>query len=108
MDLVLEVLDDFALDDFYGSHFPAEFQQRDNFWRQYTTVFVIWLIGGWFLYFSTASISYWLLFDKDLRKHKHFLPNQELKEIAVSLISIPLMAIPSALIFVAEIRGYSL
>jgi len=49
-----------------------------------------------------------LLFDKKLRENKLFLPNQEFLEISVALKSIPMMAVPSSFIFVAEVRGWSL
>jgi len=59
------------------------------------------------MYFVFAALSYIFVFDKSARNDKRFLPSQELIEIQVAATSIPLMAIPSSLIFWAEIHGYS-
>jgi hypothetical protein len=59
--------------------------------------------------FSTKGIS-WVVHLSNFfsaRSHPKFLPNQEMLEIKLSLVSIPIMAIPSTFIFLAEMRGYS-
>lgn len=107
MDIAIDYCDEFYLDEVYGKYFPSEFTDRTYFLRQYLTVLVIWTIGGWFFYLSTAGLSYQFFFDKSLKNHKLYLPNQVQQEIQVAMTSIPIMAIPSALIFVFELRGYS-
>jgi lathosterol oxidase len=105
MDLALDALDPLLFDWLY-SPIPS-FVARDYWLRQYLTILTLWLVGGYFLYLSIAGLSWFFMFDKSLRKHSKFLPNQELLEIGVALKSIPLMALPSAFIFLAEVRGYS-
>jgi len=107
MDIVLNYLDEEFLDGFYVEHAPIEFHARDYWVRQYFTINFLWTFGGWFLYFSMASLSYLFLFDKSLKQHKLYLPNQIQQEIAVAMKSIPVMAIPSSFIFLAEVRGWS-
>jgi len=103
---VLQYLDGFLLDDVY-SNFPEEFKSRDYWPRQYISIFALWWMGGYLLYLITAGASWLLVFDRSLRKHKLFLPNQEFVEMGVALKSIPWMAVPSSFIFLAEVRGHS-
>lgn len=107
MDLVLDYVDPLYLDKVYSDFFPSTFQDRDFWVRQYISILVIWIIGGWIAYLGMGAFSYVVFFDKNLKNHKLFLPNQMRQEITVAMTSIPLMALPSALIFVAEVRGYS-
>jgi len=108
MDLVLESIDGLFFDQFYAQYGPAEyFSERDNWMRQLTTILVLWILGGWLLYLTFATASYVFLFDKSLKNHKLYLPNQIQQEILVSMTSIPIMAVPSSFIFLAEVRGYS-
>jgi len=104
MDIVLNTFDPLVFDNLYSKFLPME---RDDWRRQYISIFTIWWSGGWIMYLIFSTISYVLLFDKSTRKDKKFLKNQEFLEIAVSLTSIPLMAFPSTFIFLAEVRGYS-
>jgi len=105
MDVALNYLDPLIYDSMYNN--LGLNWARDYFWRQYFSIGILWWMGGTLSYLLISSISYVFLFDKSLRKDKKFLPNQELLEMQVSLISIPIMAIPSAAIFVYEVRGYS-
>jgi len=105
MEYVVQGVDELFLNDFYGKYAPT--WESDYWFRQYLTVCIVWWLGGVVSYLLISGLSYYYLFDKSSRNDKRFLKNQELKEIKVSLISIPLMAIPSAFIFVGEIRGYS-
>lgn len=80
----------------------------EEFWvRQTISVFMIVLLGGYFLYFSFGILSYYTLFDHSLRKHPKFIPNQEWKEISLSSWSMPIMNVLTLPIFVAEVRGHS-
>jgi lathosterol oxidase len=108
MDFVLDWLDPTVLDHMYQRYFPPSFQQRDWWVRQYVSIYLIWWLGGCLMYYSCSGLSYLIMFDRSARKHKKFLPNQELQEIAVAMKSIPIMAIPSAFIFLGEVRNYSL
>jgi len=105
MDHVLNNADAFALDDFYGKYFPG--WERDYWVRQYISIAFIWWVGGTLSYLLISGLSYIFLFDKETRKDKRFLKNQELLEMTLSLWSIPVMAIPSTFIFLAEVKGYS-
>eukprot|EP01114_Cavostelium_apophysatum_P004334 TRINITY_DN14549_c0_g1_i1.p1 TRINITY_DN14549_c0_g1~~TRINITY_DN14549_c0_g1_i1.p1 ORF type:complete len:271 (-),score=58.31 TRINITY_DN14549_c0_g1_i1:102-914(-) len=105
MDHALEYADEHILDNIYGQTFPT--WARDYWLRQYISICVMWTVGGILSYLIISGLSYYYLFDKSARKDKRFLKNQELLEIKVSLISIPLMALPSAFIFLGEIRGHS-
>jgi len=105
MDHVLNNLDPYFFDSFYGTYLPT--WNRDYWVRQYCTIAFIWWLGGTLSYLLISGVSYIFLFDKTSRKSPKFLENQEMKEITLSLISIPLMAVPSTFIFLAEVRGYS-
>jgi len=106
MDAVLNVVDPMFFDAAYEK-VGLGFLDRSDFIRQYISVFIIWWTGGTLSYLIFSGLSYIFLFDMEARKDKRFLPNQEWLEMGVSLKSIPIMAIPSCLIFVAEVRGYS-
>jgi len=105
MDHVLDYLDTNFVDAFYASYAPS--WDRDYWLRQYLTICIIWWTGGTLSYLLVSGISYYTLFDRAVRNDKRFLKNQELKEMKLSLISIPIMAIPSSFIFLAEVKGYS-
>jgi len=107
MDLVLGLLDPVLFDEIYTKYAPPSFGDRDFWLRQYTSIFVLWTLGGWFMYLSMSGACYVLFFDKSLKNHKLFLPNQVSLEIGVAMKSIPLMALPSCFIFLAEMQGYS-
>jgi lathosterol oxidase len=59
------------------------------------------------IYFFFATLSYIFVFDKDTFKHPKFLKNQIRQEISQTLYSLPVMAIFTAPVFYAEIKGYS-
>jgi len=105
MDHVLVHADNYVLDQFYNSYLPT--WDRDYWFRQYCSIAFIWWLGGTLSYLMISSFSYVFLFDKTSRKHPRFLERQELKEMNLSLVSIPLMALPSTFIFLAEVKGYS-
>lgn len=105
MDSVLDIVDDFYGDKFYNHYAPT--WERDYWLRQYSTICFVWWLGGSISYLLFSAMSYYFLFDKNTRNDKRFLKNQELKEIKLSMISIPLMALPSSFIFLAEVKGYS-
>ena len=55
MDVALEYLDNWKLDQVYADNFPPEFQARDYWARQYLSILVLWIIGGWVMYLSIAG-----------------------------------------------------
>lgn len=103
MDLLLGVVDQHLLTPYIYPQSWAE----DNGYRQLLTLYVLATVGGWLLYFITASMSYLFLFDKRYKRHPNFLPNQVQLEIAYASWSIPYMALATAPVFFLEVRGYS-
>lgn len=86
----------------YMSQWP-----RDNIWRQGISLYLItWLFGA-VVYFVCASLSYVFIFDHATFTHPKYLKNQVRLEIKQTLISLPLMAIFTAPLFLGEVRGYA-
>ena len=102
MNVILEYSDHYFLDSIY----PKQWTSND-FYRQMISIFVIEIIGFWFLYIISGTLSYHYLFDKNLMKSKLFLPDQISREIKLSIRSIPFIAIMTLPIFIGEVRGYS-
>ena len=99
----MDTLDEYLLTPYaYPSSWP-----EDNTFRQFLTLFLITSVGGCLLYLFIASVGYVFLFDKRYKLHPNFLPNQVQLEIAYALQSLPWMAIPTAVLFVLELKGYS-
>ncbi|KAF2841506.1 hypothetical protein M501DRAFT_929115 [Patellaria atrata CBS 101060] len=86
----------------YMSQWP-----RDNAMRQLISLFLITWVFGLIIYFVCATLSYVFVFDKSTIHHPKYLKNQMRKEISTTLWSTPGMAILTAPIFLAEVRGYS-
>uniref|UniRef100_UPI00358E22C6 lathosterol oxidase isoform X1 n=1 Tax=Myxine glutinosa TaxID=7769 RepID=UPI00358E22C6 len=103
MDIVLRVADDYVL----TPHVYPAYWMEDDAVRQFLSLFVISIISGMILYLGCGLISYQLIFDHNTMNDKLFLKNQVYREISDSLRSIPWMAAPTALLFLAEVRGYS-
>ena len=103
MDIVLEVCDRRLLTPYvYPSSWP-----EDSLARQALSLWLVVVVGGFLLYISTAWLSYIFLFDKRLTRHPLFLPNQIRLEIAYVVRSVPFMAVPTVVMFLLEVRGYS-
>ena len=62
---------------------------------------------GLVIYFVCATLSYVFVFDKATFSHPKFLKNQVRQEIRQTMVSLPVMAIFTAPIFFAEVRGYA-
>ena len=102
MDIVLDFTDKHFFTPFV---YPASWPE--DYWpRQFLTLYLIVLIGGVLLYLSVATFSYLFIYDKRLMRHPHFLENQISLEIQCTLFSAPLMGIPTAAMFLLEVRGY--
>lgn len=103
MDLVLNVADHYFLTPYvYGPNWP-----ENESLRQILSLFAIANIGGYLLYFITATLSFYLIYDHRLLKHPQILPNQIQREITCTVRSVPLMSIPTVVLFFIEVRGYS-
>ena len=103
MDLILEKLDKYLLTPYV---YPSEWAENDMK-RQVLTLFLLINVGGWLVYIISASLSYIFIFDRGLMQHPLILKNQIRREITVTTCSIPFMAVPTVLIFLLEVRGYS-
>lgn len=79
---------------------------RDNIWRQLASLYTITVVFGFLLYFIFASLSYWLIFDKQTLKHPKFLKNQMSLEMKQAVTSMPGMAVLTAPMFLLEVKGY--
>jgi Delta7-sterol 5-desaturase len=99
---------------------------RDNTWRQGLSLYLItWWVSfamivwqsahtplpprlfGFIIYFVCASLSYLFIFDHATFTHPKYLKNQVRLEIRQTLISLPIMAIFTAPLFLGEVRGYA-
>ncbi|KAJ3303902.1 c-5 sterol desaturase [Kappamyces sp. JEL0829] len=116
MDLVLNAADFYVLDSFYAkvsALIPAQAEavlhlaSRTSVARQCFSLWAIALLGATVLYFTLATLSYYLLFDHENMKHPKFLPNQIRREIGVSLYSFPITSAVTVPWFLFEVRGYS-
>lgn len=102
MDLLLDALDFHLMTPYV---YPESWSEQSPL-RQYLTLSFMALFGAWLLYISCATISYFFIFDRRLKKHPQFLPNQIRREIMYASKSAPVMAFPTAVIFLLEVRGY--
>jgi len=103
MDLVLDLCDRSILTPYV---YPASFQPTD--WRrQMLSLYVIVTIGAYALYFICATFSYFFIFDQSMMLHPKFLKNQVRMEIRWTVVNVPCTALPSATVFLLEVRGYS-
>nr|KAI8747321.1 lathosterol oxidase [Biomphalaria glabrata] len=103
MDVVLDYADHYILTPYV---YPSTWPENDP-WRQIASLLLIANVGGYILYFISATFSYFLIFDHRLMKHPQILDNQIRKEIMCTVISVPFMSIPTVTMFFLEVRGYS-
>ncbi|XDC62847.1 hypothetical protein R6Z07M_014029 [Ovis aries] len=103
MDLVLSIADYYVFTPYI---YPATWPE-DNIFRQAITLLIVTNLGALILYFFFATLSYYFVYDHLLMKHPQFLKNQVSREIAHSVQSMPWMSIPTVLLFLLEVRGYS-
>ncbi|XP_006148861.1 lathosterol oxidase [Tupaia chinensis] len=103
MDLVLSVADYYFFTPYV---YPATWPE-DNIFRQTISLLIVTNIGAYILYFICATLSYYFVFDHDLMKHPQFLKNQVYREIKFTVQSLPWISIPTVLLFLLELRGYS-
>ncbi|PSN71099.1 hypothetical protein BS50DRAFT_486492 [Corynespora cassiicola Philippines] len=96
----------------YFSIQPGEFAymsqwNRDDWRRQLLSLFIITWIFGLLVYFIVATISYVFIFDKATFAHPKYLKNQVRQEIRQASWALPGMAVLTAPVFLAEVRGYT-
>lgn len=103
MDIVLKHADSYVL----TPHVYPAWWKEDDITRQLISLFAIVNIGGYIMYFSLATFSYFFIFDRRLMKHPKILKDQVKLEIIYTCKSVPLMAIPTVALFLIEVRGYS-
>ncbi|KAF2750302.1 hypothetical protein M011DRAFT_396746 [Sporormia fimetaria CBS 119925] len=80
---------------------------RDDWRRQFLTLFLITWIFGLVIYYVCASLSYIFVFDKSTFNHPKYLKNQIRLEIAQTNRALPVMALCTAPLFLLEVRGYA-
>ncbi|XP_053409199.1 lathosterol oxidase-like [Mercenaria mercenaria] len=103
MDLVLNTADHYIL----TPHVYPTWWKEDDVTRQLISLFAIVNIGGYIMYLSLATLSFFFVFDRRLLKHPKILKDQVKLEIMYTCSSIPLMAVPTVALFLLEVRGYS-
>ncbi|TYZ63210.1 hypothetical protein PybrP1_007459 [[Pythium] brassicae (nom. inval.)] len=104
MDLLLQLADVYTLDTLYS---PTQLP-RDSLLRQALSVSAITLAGGAFLYLSGSRLLVRVHVRQVATRSPRFLKQQERKEIAYALGSIPGMTLLMLPWFLAEVRGYSM
>jgi len=92
---------------FFTPYVYPTWLEEENIWRQFVSLNIIVDAGGALLYLLTASLSYYLIYDKRLLAHPQVLENQIQKEITYTLKSIPTMGFLTSILFLLEVRGYS-
>lgn len=103
MDLVLDACDRYFFTPYV---YPAGVEPND--WRrQALSLYLITTIGGYIMYITMASFSYFFIFDQSLMQHPKFLKNQVRLEIQYTCSVVPFMTLPTVLLFLLEVRGYS-
>ncbi|KAI8975330.1 hypothetical protein BDF20DRAFT_906704 [Mycotypha africana] len=118
MDTVLHYADQFVFDKLYALIWPAYTKHiagsivstwpRDDVWRVCLSLYIITCVFGWLLYFITATLSYYYVFDHDYMKHPKFLKNQIRLEINCAASAVPWMTLLTLPCFAGEIFGKSL
>ncbi|KAF2457076.1 hypothetical protein BDY21DRAFT_304056 [Lineolata rhizophorae] len=90
-----------------GDHAWMSQWDRDNVWRQFVSLYLITWIFGLVVYYVCATLSYIFVFDKTAVNHPKYLKDQIRQEISQASWALPGMAVFTAPIFLAEVRGYS-
>ncbi|KAF2657411.1 hypothetical protein K491DRAFT_326410 [Lophiostoma macrostomum CBS 122681] len=80
---------------------------RDDWRRQFVTLYLITWLFGLVIYYALASLSYYFIFDKSTFNHPKYLKNQIRLEMIQTNKALPVMALFTAPLFLLEVRGYS-
>ncbi|GAA5948857.1 hypothetical protein JCM3765_003930 [Sporobolomyces pararoseus] len=81
---------------------------RDSIVRQSISLYAITYVGIFLLYFSVATLSYYLIFDHRMKLHPRYLKDQVRKEINFSLEAFPVLDLLTLPWFVGDVRGWSM
>ncbi|KAI8090952.1 uncharacterized protein B0P05DRAFT_634647 [Gilbertella persicaria] len=118
MDTVLYYCDEYLFDGLYAKLFPSYTRHvagklisswpRDDVWRASLSLFLITSFFGWILYFVTATLSYYFVFDHSYKNHPKFLKNQVRMEIECATNAIPWMTLLTLPWFLGEVFGKSM
>ncbi|GAA5829863.1 hypothetical protein JCM3766R1_006683 [Sporobolomyces carnicolor] len=81
---------------------------RDSIVRQSISLYAITYVGIFLLYFSVATLSYYLIFDHRMKLHPRYLKDQVRKEILFSLDAFPVLDLLTLPWFVGDVRGWSM
>ncbi|GAA6015588.1 hypothetical protein JCM11491_007166 [Sporobolomyces phaffii] len=81
---------------------------RDSLVRQSISLYGITYVGILLLYFSVATLSYYLIFDHRMKLHPRYLKDQVRKEINYSLEAFPVLDLLTLPWFVGDVRGWSM
>lgn len=71
------------------------------------TLFLFHRFFGLVMYLLGSFVMYHTVYDKRLLQHPRYLPNQMQQEIKQGLSAMPVMALLTAPLFLAEVRGWS-
>ncbi|KAJ6468364.1 fatty acid hydroxylase [Mycena sanguinolenta] len=80
---------------------------REYIPRQLISLSAVVILGAYLVYFIFASLSYYCIFNHDMKRHPRFLKNQVQLEIASSIRALPMMSLMTVPLFEAEVLGYS-
>ncbi|KAK7032801.1 fatty acid hydroxylase [Favolaschia claudopus] len=80
---------------------------RDYIPRQLISLSMIVILGAFLVYFIFATLSYFFIFNHDIKRHPRFLKNQVRLEIMSSLRALPVMSLMTVPFFEAEVLGYT-
>ncbi|OKL62304.1 putative C-5 sterol desaturase [Talaromyces atroroseus] len=81
--------------------------KREHLSRQALSLFLITWLFGMAMYLIGSTLLYHTCYDKRLLHHPKFLPRQIQQEIQQSLKAMPIMALLTMPIFLAEIQGWT-
>ncbi|KAL4791251.1 hypothetical protein BDV19DRAFT_312014 [Aspergillus venezuelensis] len=81
--------------------------KREDIARQLTSLFLVAWVFALAMYLIGSLVVYHTMFDKRLLRHPLYLENQMRLEIKQGVSAIPVIAILTAPLFMAEVRGYS-
>ncbi|KAK4701518.1 Delta7-sterol 5-desaturase, partial [Phenoliferia sp. Uapishka_3] len=81
---------------------------RDSIVRQSLSLYSITYVSIILMYFSVATMSYYLIFDHRMKMHPRFLKGQVRMEIMYSLEAFPMLDLLTLPWFVGDVRGHSM
>lgn len=108
MDLVLDAVDDYVLDDVVGGlDNPPAWLERGHLVRQAVVLWAVYTVGALLLYLFTAIFSYYFVYGKLQNLGHRPFKGQMRAEIMMTLKALPQMSVLQVPVTMLEIRGYS-